>query len=301
MTTPMDAPKPPVDTLQVDTPVTPTFKGFDADEGGEVRMEYIKFPNGGIGARTTAFFFKDVGTTKYHDFLSLNGCTDMSALDKWPMAMNPIGERDYYDVGRVILSGGTNAYEIPRRTVQARDPFFREHPANDWYFDPAVNTDSDGGNFISEKTRYDVILTGSAEFPPAIFDDAIYVPAAFDLTAPTHAGPVDLPAATDQTFTFTTPTDTPPAGYILLSLVGFTGGSCTKGPAVVCIEPNDGSITVPGAMIDKVRTACPTGGTIARQTLTHVVRELVDASGPTGKRVDLLGVWCYASTPFNVP
>ncbi|HEY5936823.1 MAG TPA: hypothetical protein VIU61_19375, partial [Kofleriaceae bacterium] len=93
-----------------------------------------------------------------------------------------------------------------------------------------------------------------------------------------------------------TPADTPPAGFEILSLAGFTG---PMGPVAACIEPNDGSITIPAALVDIARAAYPTGGTMARQTLTHQVKELVDANGPTGRRIDLITVWCYA-TPFTI-
>lgn len=279
-----------------DAPPGPEFKGYDADEGGEVRVEYIKFPSGGVGTRTTAFVFKNPGSTKYFDYLNLNGCTDMTPKDKWPMATNPIGEREYYDVGPyIVISGGPDPLEVPKNPNMANDPFARTHPAGEWYFDGIMGTDMNGGQFLTEKTVYDVTFPGSDEFPGQIYDDVIYMPADFALETPGHAGPLLFPANTAQTFTWTTPADTPPAGYMVLSLVAFTGAS---GPAVICVEPNDGSITVPADMMDIARATYPTGGQVARQTLTHAVRELVDANGPTGRRIDFLGVWCYAGTTF---
>ena len=70
------------------------------------------------------------------------------------------------------------------------------------------------------------------------------------------------------------------------------------GPVVVCVEPTDGSVTVPRAMLDVVRTAYPAGGTLARQTLTHVVREEIVNGVHTGRRIDMIAVWCYAG-PFT--
>jgi hypothetical protein len=291
----IDAPK------EIDAAL-PVFKGFDADEGGEVRTEYVKFPTGGLGTRTIAYFFKNPGSIKYHDFLNTNGCTDMRDLTKWPMAMNPISEREYYDIGSsVVIVGGPAALSVPKRAAMARDPFYREHPAGGSYFDALASTDSDGPTFLSEKTTYDVVLPGSATFPGQIYDNAIYMPAAFDLndTNHPHAGPLAFPADTDQTFTWTMPTDTPPAGVTIFSLVGFTGAN---GPAVLCVEPNDGSITVPAAMMNIARTAYPTGGSVARQTFAHQVQELRGADGkPTGRRVDFVGVWCYAGTTYTAP
>jgi len=129
------------------------------------------------------------------------------------------------------------------------------------------------------------------------------MPAAFDLNDANHPHSggtkgLIMPAATAQTFTWNVATDTPPAGTTTIwSLVGFTGAN---GPAVVCVEPNDGSVTVPAAMMDIARTAYPSGGSIARQTFSHQVKELIDADGKrTGKRIDFIGVWCYAGTTFR--
>jgi hypothetical protein len=149
---------------------------------------------------------------------------------------------------------------------------------------------------MTEKTKYDVIFTGSPDMRAQIFDDVIFVPADFALLTPGVA-PFPIPAATAQTFTWNVVPSSEPMGYEVQSLVAFTG---PNGPAVLCVEKNDGSITVPAAMIDVARAKYPAGGTLARQTLTHVVRELVDANGPTGKRIDFLGIWCYA-TAFTVP
>lgn len=279
-----------------DAPPGPTFKGYDADEGGELRVEYVKFPNGGLATRTTGFVWKSPGSKKFFEFLSLNGCTDMTPKNKWPMATNPIPERDYYDVGPyMVLTGGPQPLTIRKNTAMANDPFGRTHPANEWYFDPGTSADMDGPMFLSDKTVYDVVFPGSQEFPAQILENAIYMPGDFALMTPGHVGPLMFPANTPQTFTWQVATENAPAGTMILSLVAFTGAN---GPAVICIEPNDGSITVPGAMMDVARTAYPTGGTVARQTLTHAVRELVDSTGKTGRRLDLLGVWCYAGTTY---
>lgn len=275
----------------------PEFKGYNADEGGEVRAEYIRFPNGGVATRTTAFFYKDPGSTKYFPYLDLNGCTNMTGKDKWPMAQNPIEERDYYDIGgEVIISGGPEPLVVKKRMTPLNDPYGRNHPAGGWYYDPASNMDMDGGTYLSDKTLYDVTLPGSEEFPGTFFDDVFYMPSDFALETPGLAGPLSFPANTAQTFSWTTPADAPPAGFEVLGLVAFTGAN---GPAVICVEPNDGEITVPAEMMDVARTAYPTGGSVARQTLTHAVREMVDADGPTGKRIDFFGVWCYAGTTYT--
>jgi hypothetical protein len=292
-----DAPKPPIDT-----PNAPVFKGFDADEGGEVRIEYVRFGGGNAATRAGAFFYDNPGSTRYWPFLNLNGCTDLSTDMNWPTAASPLAERTYLDPGMVILAGGPQALVVPRRAAMTNDVLGRTHPANAFSFHFGGGTATDGPTYLSEKTRYDVILTGSqgmpgmAGMPAQIFDDVLFMPADFQvINPPLSTTPFPIPSNTAQTFTWQTPANMEPMGYEVQSLVGFTGAN---GPAVICVEPqNDGSITVPANMIDIARAKYPNGGTLARQTLTHVVRELVDKNGPTGKRIDFLTIWCYA-TPF---
>jgi hypothetical protein len=299
---PIDAPR-PIDA-PVDTPVTPPmFKGYDADEGGEVRVEYVRFGNGTAATRVTAFLWQNVGSTKYFPYLDLDGCIDARDDTRWPFATNPVAERDYLDPGRIIISSNNPADEVlnvPKRAAAGNDIFGRPHPENELFFYNGVPNaaDGDGDRYLTEKTKFDVIFTGSNEMPGQVFDDVLYMPADFTVTSPAlSTTPFELQAGTAATFTWEVPTDNPPTGYEVMSLVGFTG---SMGPVVVCVEPNDGSMTVPANLVDVVRTAYPGGGTMARQTLTHVVRELHDNNGPTGKRIDFISVWCYA-TPFTVP
>ena len=130
---------PPIDAI--DAPSEAIMEDFGSDEGGEVRLEYIKFANGtGVGARGTAFFYKNSGTTKFFPFLSLDGCTDLSGVNgngKWPKAQNPDSERMYYDVGdTVTATGGSQPFVIAKNTtgMPAKDPIGRSELANSWYF-----------------------------------------------------------------------------------------------------------------------------------------------------------------------
>jgi len=305
-TTTPDGPNPP----PIDAPAS-TFKGFGADEGGEVRVEYVRFAAGNVGTRVDAFLW-DPGPTKMFPFPNLNGCTDFSTPTNWPMATNPLASRTYLDPGHILIAGGPHTLDVERVATQGRDPLFREHPANKWFFHfgggdcdpgpcgPKGGASTDGTYFIPEKTRFDVAFTGSADMPAQIFDDVLYSPSDFALQTP-DVTPVAIQAGTDQTFTWdvgsdtTTPVD---EEHKINSLVAFTGGA--QGPVVICVEPNDGSVTVPGSFIDIARAKYPQGGTLARQTFTHVVRELVDKNGPTGRRIDFITVWCYA-TAFTVP
>ena len=299
-----DGPK-PVDTVDADD-----FKGYNADEGGEIRHEYIYLsPMGGapsLRTRSTTFLWEP-GSIDFFTFANQNGCTDVrkdQTARFWPTAVNPLAERTYLDPGMVKFTGGPTPLEVGKwPAAMWVDPAGRDHPGAEVnvHFVPPPGA-ADGAMYLAEKTTMSVEFTGSAEIPAQTFTDVMYMPAAFEPTGAfaCTGGPcpiVPLVAGTDITFTWTTPPVTPPAGFEILSLVAFTGG---KGPAIVCVEPNDGSITVPAALVDAGRAYYPTGGTLARQTLTHEVRELVDNTGPTGRRIDFITIWCYATT-FAVP
>ena len=172
-----------------------TFKGFEADEGGEVRVEYVRFPTGNAATRVTAFLFQNPGSPPYHDFINLNGCTDLTPHTMWPVAQN--ADRQYIDPGGVLISGGSQPLMVERKDVMGRDPFFREHPPNDWFFHFQGATGTDGPTYMTPNSRLDVTFTGSSEMAGVIYDDAMYVPQDFALNTP-PAGPVTLPATGDQ-------------------------------------------------------------------------------------------------------
>jgi hypothetical protein len=270
-----------------------TFKGYGADEGGEFRAEYIKFADGSIGTRVVSYFYADPGPTKYFPFPNIPGCTDMTGLKNWPMATNPVASRTYLDPGTVTMSGGPQTLTVPRQTVEGTDFLNRTHSANNWFF---YFNMTDGANYVKAQTLQTVAITGSDKFPAQTFTDVLYTPAAFQLTTP-GLDPVAVPAGQDQTFTWGTPDSMagamPPAGFTVMSLLAFSGAD---GPAVLCVEPNDGSITVPAAMVDVARAKYPQGGTLARQTFTHNPIEMKDSTGLTGRRIDFISTWCFATS-----
>jgi len=311
-----------IDAKPIDAPDAHQFDGLFANEGGEVRLEYVNHPTptanvSAAATRATAFFFKDAGSTDFFAIPSFMGCTDMTDKTHWPVAQNPVGERVYADPGTVVVSTEQTAtapntlgtplpLQIPRSTGTGGPPeaFDRTMVANEWFTYNNAPGGSDAATFIKPDALYDVTLGGSDDLPAYTFDDGIYVPPSFDLISPglnvDNTVPNNYYLSTgDHTFTWSVPTPTNlPSDLKLFSLIGFTGN---KGPSVVCIEENDGSMTIPSAMVDVVRSYYAMGngiatgnGTFARQLFAHTIRELVDANGPTGKRVDLIGMWCYA-------
>jgi hypothetical protein len=290
--------KPP-DASTTPDAAKPVFKEYDANEGGEVRIEYVRFGGGNAGTRAGAFFYDNAGSTKFWPYINLTGCNDTSTDMQWPVAASPIAERTYLDPGAVIVNAGAAPFSIPRNTtgMPAVDVPGRAHPANQWFFKNVTGASMDGPTFLSEKLRGDVIVTGGPNMPAQVFDKVMFMPADFQvIDPPLSATPFPIPADTAQTFTWQNNASMPPTGYSVQSLVAFIVPG--QGPAVICVEPNDGSITVPANMINVARAKGAT--TLARQTLTHVVRELMDRNGPTGKRIDFLTIWCYA-TPLMIP
>ena len=60
-------------------PAAATFKGYDADEGGEIRIEHVRLPTpqGDINAtRIVAYVLGTAGSTKFFSFPMVGGCTD---------------------------------------------------------------------------------------------------------------------------------------------------------------------------------------------------------------------------------
>lgn len=297
-----------------DAPQQPVFKGYDADEGGEIRVEYIKFPNATVGTRITAYAFQDPGSVKFRQFVNLAGCTDVSTDANfamyWPTGTNPVAERTYYDLGSVAVHNADTAIIAPPVTAAGNDLYGRPHPADVWYRRNVTGMSNDGATTVTtEKTFYSVSFGGSDTFPGQTFTNAVYMPASFDLDAGgiPHGTGADgnsggvLAANTAVTFKWSTPAEATTEEPIY-GLVGFIAGGR---PRVICVEDNadatPGEITVPANFIDIARAAIPADGFggIARQTLHHVVRELKDSNGPTGRRFDLVGVWCYAGTNYR--
>ncbi|HSS02780.1 MAG TPA: hypothetical protein VLM79_37220 [Kofleriaceae bacterium] len=297
------------DSSTPDAPAAATFKGYDADEGGEIRIEHVRLPDGQGGVvnftRIVGYVLGTAGSTKFFSFPMVPGCTDTTNKKNWPVATNPIAERVYLDPGNIIIQSPTSltnaapkpALTLPRQTAEGGDFLARVHPANKWFSYNTIGTTMvDGDAFLTPDTFLDVIITGSADMPGQVFHNVSWMPNDFPLTSPGLADKIELKANTPMTFKWTIPKQDKPADMTVVSLVGFVGGDPSKqGPAVLCIEPDDGEVTVPGNMIDVVRAAYPGGGIMARQTFTHVPKELIDKNGPTGRRLDIISTWCYAN------
>src|ERR1051325_90118 len=76
-------------TSTPDAPAAATFKGYDADEGGEIRIEHVRFSETMNGTRIVAYVYGSAGTTKFFPFPMVPGCSDLTGKKVWPVATNP--------------------------------------------------------------------------------------------------------------------------------------------------------------------------------------------------------------------
>jgi hypothetical protein len=280
---------PEIDAGEPDAEPVPVID-YDSTEGGEVRLEYLQFKTTAATvnrARGTAFLFKGE-TAGFHPLPDVPGCTDFvnNPGTRWPVAQE--AGREYLDVGQVIIAGGPSQLNLAAGAVPGVDNIQRSH-TGPWRFSSLNNM---GPNFVDPDTTYDVVFTGSSEWPPQVFEDVIYVPGAWTPTNPgIDVDPV-LAADTPLTIEYTTPElVNRPEGYPITTLVIFTQGDP---PLAICAEEDtDGSITIPAEIVNLVRAAAPGGGKFIRQHASHVVRELTDGEGQSGTRIDFIGIWCY--------
>ena len=275
--------------------------GFMSDEGGEVRFEYVGFGVGtgaleGTASARVIAFFEGNDDVDFHSYPTIPGCTLMTDDTKWPTSQPT--NRQYIDVGQLTLTNGTKVLNVPKNPAPA-DALSRVHGANNHYLHFTPGTiPNDAATYITEKTSYDVIFSGSTTWPAQIFPDAIQMPAAFSLTTPSITTPIVLAANTALTINWTpVPAGQPagvPAPWVAIGFV-VGGTAATPGAIVLCVEPqDDGSLTIPADMVNAVRTAGP-AGTMIRQTFIHQVRELTNGTTVKRRRIDMLGVWCHAT------
>src|SRR5262249_48537747 len=82
-----------------------TFKGFDADEAGEIRIEYVHHPeaDGKLhdGLRVVGYIYGNPGSVGHYPLPNLMGCTDMTKKANWPSSSNPVTEQTYLDPGDI--------------------------------------------------------------------------------------------------------------------------------------------------------------------------------------------------------
>jgi hypothetical protein len=279
---PADAPSPP----PIDAPAPdmgPCFKNYDPQDQGEVRVALVHHADGTIAARAGAFVYADRGAGAVA-WADQNGCQDVSGHDHAPFAIYPAAT--YHDPGDVLISGGPQPLQLARQTAAGADVLGRTHPANAWFAHDAGPAADDGAQYLTPDTQLTVTLTGSATFPSHVYDNKLYLPPTSELVSPGMEPLVISSSASSLTFERTVPAaDDPPQP--VLSWLTFNG---PDGPIAACAEPLDGTLTVPAAIVDLVRTKAPDGGTLVRETSVTDLGELDDG---TGEHVDANGCPLY--------
>jgi hypothetical protein len=275
-------------TIDAGTDAPPKVN-FQSYEGGEVRLEYLKFPPGNNPAdraRATAFFYK--GPKATYPLPDIPGCTKYGPNEpaRWPLAQ--AADREYLDVGEVIISGGPTPLSIAAGNVPGSDFLDREY-TGPWRFSSLNDM---GRTYISDNTVYDVTLTGSSEWPEQTFEDVLFMPDYWPLVSPDETvTPVMLTENQPLTITYTPPTNSKlPAGMRVDTLIAFTN---INPPSAICVEEGiDGSITIPADIINHVIASNP-ASRILRQHVVHQLRELTNGTVHENRRIDFLSVWCF--------
>jgi hypothetical protein len=281
-----------------------------APEGGEVRFEYMEWaPNmmgmpGGPGGRATATrvmaFFIAARNPERADLPRFGACNDLTTGMIWPRGT---GTSTEVDVGQVIIHGGPENLTVPKAMPnmmgRIQDPLSRIH--KHLYFHFGID---DTNRFVDDDASYDVILTGNGSFMPRLFEDAIWMPKRYTITAPAFPDPnpqtgvnesVTLTRGQPFRVDWSLETQSFPADVEVFSLTAFSLPGA--GVTTLCVDVNTGTFTVPAAVVDATLDRS-TSGTLLRGTLTHEVRELSGPGINGRRRIDMLGIYCYLS-PFT--
>ncbi|MBK8262954.1 MAG: hypothetical protein IPK80_16655 [Nannocystis sp.] len=253
--------------------------GFDAPEGGEIRVEYVRTPVAEY-SRGVAFF-KSSQTPESTPFpviktASERVCNDLFAAPMWPTA--PLEASRYLDVGELSVTGGGRTIPLTRSTDYT-DFLGRTHAVAYHFLDSTT--------MIAPSALYDVVMTGSDESAAATWAAQLGVPAQFDLIAPQLPLTLQIPRDSDLAITWEQPPQT--IGQAVLGLVAFQDEAGALSHLCVTEAADDG-FTVP----KDVLAAVPPRGTLLRGHTTHELREF-----PGGRRFDVIGTWCYA-TPYEL-
>ena len=300
-----DAAKPQVDAFE-QPPVT-----LQSKEGGEIRLEWIS-QGGMTTARMGAYFYKTMTPAKF-DFPAFPGCVEMRQRDHWPLAQGTITP---LDVGDVVLVPKTGTPFKMARTMNTKDAFQRPHEL--WWQKPStIGTPQagDADTYLPPNESYDVVFTGSADWPHQIHKDAAFMPERWTPTSPDALQAATLTRNQDFTVTYTPVTSSKlPPGARVNTFMAFVG-TPNIGPIVACQEEGtDGSMTVPAAMVNIIldhsgavvngEAGPGTGGRFVRQQLTHQLFELTNGTEvdeASRKRVDVLTIYCYNNAWVAAP
>jgi hypothetical protein len=276
-----------------DPPLTTTRNG------GEIRLEWIS-KDGMTTARMGAFFNK---TAPQSLLPSFPGCVDLREPHELPFA----GPTTPLDVGGVTIVPKTGVPFEMVREMNTTDPSGRLHEL--WWSKPATfGVPGDADTYLPPNESYDVILTGSTEWPHQVHAEAAFMP---ERWTPDKLETV-LTRDQDYTDTYAPVTSSNlPIGLRVNNYVTFDHP--TLGPIVACQEEGtDGALKVPAALVNVIidnagpvvnghATPLPpkmTARMVRRQDV-HRVLEIND--GTETKTVDVLAIYSYDSAWTHEP
>lgn len=256
---------------------------FNSPEGGLVGLQARVTPDGGITAITLAYFMSHTAMPEAMP-LFMGECV-RSETSRWSEGQPE--ERTYFHVGTLTLSGADEDIVLDPQ-ASASDREGRHHDVG--YFDER----SPGQPYLRLGAEYDIHFAGSADFPETTYESALYLPVAYQEIDPGQPafGPIVMERGTDRVWTWV-PGDNSAASGLQYHFIGFWDGmSMTH----MCIHEDSGEFTVPGATLDEI----PAVGFAVYGAFNVRILEL-EGGDISGRRLDLMGVYYYATPYIAVP
>lgn len=291
--------------------------GFDTPEGGTIIHEYIRVGD----TLAPALGLPKGETTLYRGIAHfLNGmspelmtlepagqCTNVIDDEQYWLA-NLGADREYIDVGEVQITstnddGETVTITIPRAEAGAPTTYPLDNIGRDHGDGPFYQRLTPGaGDLLSSGTVGDLTLTGSDEFPATTYEDAVYMPALFELENPGLNDPFEMVAGQDFTVGWEEVAQpNAPANAFLVELVALIDPGSGR---LVYVCPSaaasaNGQFTIPGDAITGYRATVQAQGNnpdqviLLRNTFNHGLVRLNNGEDDNKRRIDVLAVTCY--------
>ena len=277
-------------------------------EGGNIIFEYIYLdtelqaafglPPGVTTLQRVMAYFMESQTPNANPLPQPGQCNNLVATKGWPLYVG--SPHQDLDVGAVTFSGkntaGTATTINAAMMGPATDSIGRPHDI----FYQAINPDA--AKYLVPDSSYTVNFGGAGNIAATAFENAIFLPSAtnYTVTSPSLEDNGPLIANTDFTVHWTPGTNMNlPAGDEVLGLTWLVDAAGS--PTHVCVAPHSaGQFTIPGTAIAEYKQIAIARGTnpskaiLLRQALVHHVRRLPNNEPANLRRIDMLGVLCWA-------
>ncbi len=280
-------------------------------EGGQIIVEYMyldtdlqqffKLPTGVTTLTRVSAFFENAQTPDDNPFPMPGQCNNLVATKGWPGYIG--SPHTDLDVGTLTLTGkntaGTDVTIPVDKQPAGTDAFGRPHDIFYQAIAPVAEMT------LKPDSSYTVKFGGSptgATTPIAAttLDNALFLSATVQVSAPAHEDNGPLVAGTDFTVHWTpTPSANLPPGdqeQVITWLVGLNGA-----PTHMCPAPLDaGQFTIPGQAIAEYQALAKAQGLdstkviLLRNAVVHQIRRLPNGSTTNKRRIDMLTLNCWA-------